>query len=888
MRISKLLVFLTLFTTAFAAAAADGGHDRNVLRAQLKNGLRVVIVRDTLAPVATVEMNYLVGAVEAPAKFPGLAHAQEHMMFRGSPGLTAAQLADITAALGGASNAQTQPVVTRYYFTVPSADLPVALHIGALRMTGVLDTTDAWQQERGAIEQEVARDTSDPQYLLYTRLLHALFTGTPYASTGLGTRPSFDKLTAARLKQFHDQWYVPNNAVLVIAGKVDPDKTLDTIKQLFGDIPAHKLPPRPKIKLQPVKSQTLHAKTDRPYGLVTLAFRFPATTSHDFAAAEVLGAVLSSPRGKLYALRPEGKALAAGFSYTGMKDVGMAYAAAAFAKGQDSKALVKSVKSILQDIVTHGVDPDLVAAAKRHALTGAETRKNSISGLAGAWSEAVAVEGLHSPADWTQAIEQVNVADVNRVARQYLDLNHMVVAVLTPQASGKALSSKGFGGKESFTPKNPKPVELPKWAREALAKLVVPEPIVHPTVTTLDNGIKLIVQPESVSRTVSVYGQIRTNPDLEVPKGQEGIAGALDRLFDFGTQKLNRLQFERALDDIGASESAGASFSLLVLAKDFDHGVELLAANELHPALPKRAFTIAKMQAARHLAGVLQSPGYHFQRAVTEHLVPKGDPALRQATPQGVMSLKLADAVDYYHKAFRPDLTTIVVIGDIDPKHAEAVIKKYFGGWQAKGKPPKTHLPPIPPNDSAVVHVPDKSRVQDHVALEETLGLTLSDKDRYALWLGNAVLGGGFASRLFHDLRTDAGLVYSVGSSFSIGKTRSTFSIGYGADPDKVAKARALALHDVKLMQTQAVDKDELHRAQAMLLRSIALEGSSISAIGGGLLQRGSEDLPLHEPVIAAHRYVGLSAEDVQKAFKKWIRPDGFVTATEGPKPGGT
>ncbi|HET7369999.1 MAG TPA: pitrilysin family protein [Gammaproteobacteria bacterium] len=882
MRVFFLWVALGL---AVASPATAGVAESNVLRARLDNGLRVIIVRDMLAPVATVEMNYLVGAIDAPADFPGIAHAQEHMMFRGSPGLSAAQLADISAALGGSFNAVTQPAVTQYFFTVPAADVPAALHIGALRMAGVADDKAAWQQERGAIEQEVARDLSNPGYVLHTRLLKALFTGTPYAHTGLGTRESFDKLTATRLKQFYNDWYAPNNAVLVIVGKVDPDKTLDQVKALFGDIPSKKLPERPELHFKPVKSDTLRATTDRPYGLVTLAFRMPGTMSDDFAAAEVLSAVLSSSRGQLYALRPQGKALAAGFSLTGMKDAGFGYAGAAFAKGADSTALVKTVEGILRDIVEQGVDADLVAAAKRHALTGAEARKNSIPGLAGAWSEAVAVEGLHSPDDWTQAIEQVTVEDVNRVAKEYLDFDHMVVAILTPQPSGKAASGKSFGEKESFTPENPKPVELPKWAQTALAKLVVPEPIVNPTVSTLDNGIKLIVQPESVSHTVSVYGLIRNEPALEVPKGKEGLASVVGRLFNFGTDKLNRIEFQTALDEIGASESAGSGFSLMVLADNFERGVELLAANELRPRMPERAFKVAKMQLARQLAGVLQSPDYHFGRALSEHLLPEGDPALRQATPQTVKSLKLSDARAYYEMAFRPDLTTIVVIGDIEPNRAKAVINKYFGGWQAEGKAPATHLQPVPINDAAIVHVPDESRVQDQVVLEEIIGLTRPNPDVYALWLGNSVLGGGFASRLFHDLRTTAGLVYGVNSSASIGKHRSSFSVSYGADPDKVAKARAMVLSDIEALQESPVSDKELHRAKAMLLRSIALHGSSIGAIGGGLLNRASNDLPLHEPIKAAHQYMKLTAEDVQKAFKKWVRPDDFVTATQGPKP---
>ena len=173
-----------------------------VLRATLPNGLRVILVRNTLAPVVATSVNYLVGSDEAPAGFPGMAHAQEHMMFRGSPGLTADQLANIGNVMGGNFNANTRESLTQYLYTVPAEDLDVALHIEAVRMQGVLDLQRDWSEERGAIEQEVAQDLSDPGYVLYERLRSIAFAGTPYEHDALGTRPSFDKTSARMLKVF--------------------------------------------------------------------------------------------------------------------------------------------------------------------------------------------------------------------------------------------------------------------------------------------------------------------------------------------------------------------------------------------------------------------------------------------------------------------------------------------------------------------------------------------------------------------------------------------------------------------------------------------------------------------------------------------------------------
>src|SRR5271154_470659 len=233
-RFAKMALSAALLL-AFSVRSSDAQFisDKNVLRATLKNGLRVVIVRNPLAPVVTTVVNYEVGSNEAPDGFPGMAHALEHMMFRGNPDLTADQLAHISAAMGGNFDANTQQTITQYNFTVPADDLDLALHVEALRMSGILGTDELWGKERGAIEQEVAQDLSNPEYLLYSKLLEAVFAGTPYAHDALGTRPSFDKTTGAMLQSFYGKWYAPNNAILVIVGDVQPEATLAMVRRLF-------------------------------------------------------------------------------------------------------------------------------------------------------------------------------------------------------------------------------------------------------------------------------------------------------------------------------------------------------------------------------------------------------------------------------------------------------------------------------------------------------------------------------------------------------------------------------------------------------------------------------------------------------------------------------
>jgi zinc protease len=130
-----------------------------------------------------------------------------------------------------------------------------------------------------------------------------------------------------------------------------------------------------------------------------------------------------------------------------------------------------------------------------------------------------------------------------------------------------------------------------------------------------------------------------------------------------------------------------------------------------------------------------------------------------------------------------------------------------------------------------------------------------------------------------------AGYVYTVDVSLGASKTRASYSVTYGCDPENVSKARTLILRDLSQMRTDDVSADELHQAKALLLRQIPLSESSEDAVADGLLRRAETGLPLDEPIRAANKYFELSAADVKAAFSRQIRPDDLVQVVRGPAP---
>jgi zinc protease len=867
-----------------AGTSAAKADEAQVARATLDNGLRVVVVRDALAPVVTTEVNYLAGSNEVPAEFPGTAHAIEHMMFRGGPGLSKDQLAAIAANMGGAFNAQTMQDATQYYFVTPAQDLEVALHVEALRMRGIDVSEAQWAKERGAIEQEVSRDLSSPDFKFYTQMLGQMFAGTPYAHSPLGTRESFDKTSAAMLKQFHDTWYAPNNAIVVIVGDVDPQATLAKVKAQFGDLPRKELPARSAFHFAPVQAKTVRLPTDSPYGSVYLSYRLPGARSKDYATSLVMADALGSQRADLFGMGMEGKALFGGFDQQPLPEASIGLAIGVFPEGSDPQPVLQRMQSILADAASKGIDPALVEAAKRKAIAELEGKKNSVEGLANAWSTALVEQGLDAPDAMKQAIESVTPAAVNALAKTSFNPAHAITAILTPEKSDKPAEGKGFGGAESFASSPDKPVQLPAWAEQAFAKLDLPSTMLHPVAYTLPNGLKLIVQPESVSDSVEVMGSVQTNPDLQSPKGQDGVSEVLDGMFQFGSTHLDRMQFQQALDAISAQETAGANFSLSVPAGHFAEGMKLLADNELHPALPQQAFVLMQRQQAGIWGGEVQSPEFLDELGMYKALLPVNDPQLRHATPQSVMGLNYDNVKAYYGQAFRPDMTTLVIVGKVDPEQAKAVVEQSFGAWKAAGAKPDVDYPTAPANKQAQLHTADASSVQDSVRMAQLIDVTRDDPARFALNLGNEVLGGGFyASRLYRDLRDTSGLVYTVDSDFDLDKHRGRYTVSFGADPGKVDAARALVLKDLRQMQSEPVADADLQRAKGILLRRVPLSESSFGSIANQLLTYAERGQPLDQGIVSARHYLELTASDVRQAYAKHVRLDGFVTAVKGP-----
>jgi zinc protease len=887
---AALLLAVALLCSQAGAVFAAPVSESDVLKATLHNGLRVVLVRNTIAPAVSVNVTYLVGSRDDPADVPGMAHAQEHMMFRGTKNLSTSELGTLATALGGDFNAETSDTVTQFQFTVPAADLDAVFHIEADRMRDILDAQSQWENERGAIEQEVLRDESAPGADFFREAEARLMAGTPYEHAGVGTRAAFDRLTGPQLKAFYERWYAPNNALLVLAGDIDLERTLADIRTYFDAIPQRSVPAHAVAHLRPFERVVLRRPTTLVYPLALVGFRLPGVDSPDFLASFLLQEVLDSARGPLHALADRGDALDGEWvQMPYVPEVQLGYAAAALRPGGDPSAMAGRLETILSDYAEHGVPRELFESTRRRAIAEQELSRNSISALASDWATTIAVDNEPSIAHEQELLGGVTLEEVNRVAKRYLDPRHAIVGALTPSAgaSQNQAPTAPQTGRENPLAAQPPVTHLPAWAEALVANISAPPARQAPSRTKLANGIDLIVEPESISDSVFVFGSVRTNPALQEPPGREGVSSVLGGLYEQGTRTQDRATFQRALDDADTEISAGSEFGAQTVSKSFERAIALLSENVLAPRFDQASFDLAKRRVVDELATSLNGASAYATRQTEEKLLPPGDPELRQPSVAGLQALTLDDVRAYYDKTMRPDLTTIVVVGNVTPAAAAAAIERAFGAWHASGPAPVLDLPALTLNQPGSVKLTLPSLGQDDVQFQQILTVPNRSPDSYGLQLGDAILGGGALgpeqSRLFRDLRQNAGLVYSVASRITQRPGRSRFSVEFACLPSNEGRISQLIDAEIQRMRSEPAGDFELTLAKASMVRRTIVSDASIASIGSALLSNGSHALPLDQARLDAQQLLATDAKAVQQAFASYVHPENFVRVLVGP-----
>ncbi|MEA2690522.1 MAG: zinc protease, partial [Candidatus Eremiobacteraeota bacterium] len=443
----------------------------------LANGLKVVVIEDHAAPVAQVHMWYRFGALDETPGKTGLAHALEHMMFRGTHDLSSAGLDDMTARFGGEVNAQTENEITHYYFVIPADRVDTIVHLEADRMRNLkLDAAD-WNIERGAVLGEYAEKHSNPVTSFIFNVNQRVYPNSRLGATSLGAKADIEKATVADLRKYYDAWYRPNNATLVVTGDVHAADVFADAQRWFGPVASAPLPARRHYALKPVSGTSYTERSNFPYTMVDEAYAAPGDAKpyeHDQVRNDVALGAMFNPRGPFRALVERGLVL--GYNPTPLEDrrASVVHVMLVVAPGHTPGEVRTAYEKIMAEVLAKGLDTDLFDASKRSQLASMTYARDSIVGLGDAIGANMVFPGDTDPSEFDALYGAITRDEATAVAR-HVYRKASVVAVLQPGGSSAAEAqppsgvtssvSDNFGDRTSNGP-----LVQPEWMKAALAK----------------------------------------------------------------------------------------------------------------------------------------------------------------------------------------------------------------------------------------------------------------------------------------------------------------------------------------------------------------------------------------------------------------------------------
>jgi zinc protease len=436
---------LALAVLALPALAAEQPTTEH----RLANGLQVVVKPDRRAPVAVVMVWYRVGSIDEVNGTTGVAHALEHMMFKGTRTLGVGEYSRVIAAAGGRDNAFTSNDYTGYFAILHKSHLDLALKLEADRMANLILSPDEWAKEIKVVMEERRLRTEDrPRSLVHEQMMATALTAHPYRNPVIGWMSDLQSLTVEDAREFYRRWYSPNNAVVVVVGDVTGEQVVALAEKHFAALKPRPVPERKPQDEPPqrgLKRVVVKAPAELPY--VSMVFRAPALrdAERDWEpyALEMLAAVLSgnaAARLPRNLVRVERVASSAGASYDGLaRGPGFFYLSGAPVPGRTAAEVEQGLRAEMSKIIEEGVTQEELQRAKAQAVAAHVYQRDSMMYQAREIGSLELTGISHKTIDLQlQKLREVTPEQVREVARKYYVEDSLTIAHLDPQPlSGK-------------------------------------------------------------------------------------------------------------------------------------------------------------------------------------------------------------------------------------------------------------------------------------------------------------------------------------------------------------------------------------------------------------------------------------------------------------------
>ena len=789
MRRTFLSLFIMMFALASTAnifAQGDKLPPINVKQYKLKNGMTIVMHQDRSTPIVSVNMFYHVGSKNEAKGRTGFAHLFEHMMFQGSGNFIDGWRA--VDEMGGSVNGTTDQDRTFYYETVPSNMLERTLYMEADRMGNLLAAMDQAKldNQRDVVKNERRQRVDNVPYGAMSEMqLEVMYPeGHPYRWDVIGSMADLSAASLEDVKSFFRTYYVPNNTVMAISGDYDEKQTMEWIEKYFGGMKSGEAIVRPNVPV-PQLSSVVRKSYEDPFAnasRLSMTWASVPAYSPDEAPLDVLANILSSGRGsRLQSNLLYKNELVAnvGAGNNTSEIAGLFQISATARPGKTLEEIEAAINTEIERIKAEGPTADeinrSVTQRDAQAIYGLQTVFGKGSALAN-------YAGYLGQPNYFQAnldrYRKVTAEDVKRVANKYLGPNRLVLSAVpakTPPPPAKADKPASTETKKKDTALIAK--------QEAMLPKAGPDPkLVLPAIekTKLSNGLNVWVVKQNELPIVSMNMVINAGGALE-NADKSGVASMTASMLNQGTTTRSALEIANGLQAIGASVGAGSSFdnttiSMQTLTKNLDTALGFFADQVMNPAFPETEFKSAKGRllnsfrqrkaSATAVAGVVYDKVLYGDQVYGRQL--SGD-------EKTVAAMTRDDLVNFYSANYRPNNSTLIVVGDVQAADIKARLEKAFSAWKSGDVSAASFAEQRMVAKPGIYLVDKPGAAQSSVSIG-LVGIERNNPDYYAVQVMNSILGGGGTARLFMNLREDKGYTYGAYSRFTPRRGAGPFS----------------------------------------------------------------------------------------------------------------
>ena len=887
----RLLAALSLiFPTLVAAQPAGAGLPAGVARVtsvegvteyRLPNGLKILLIPDRSIDTITVNVTYLVGSRHEGYGETGMAHLLEHLMFRGTP-----RFPDIKADFqkrGARYNGSTSFDRTNYFETFPASGktLDYVLEVEADRMVNASIARRDLDAEMTVVRNEFESGENSALGVLRERMAASAYLWHNYGHAIIGARSDIENVPIERLRAFYRHYYQPDNAVLLVSGKLEESAVLTLAQNHFGKIPRPSRALRRTYTVEPTQDGE-RAVTLRRAGdvqIVSALYHMPPGTHPEYAAVDVLVALLDHvPSGRLHkALVETGLASSVFGSERQQREAGFAYFGASLSQSASLEAARDALLRVLEGFAKTPVTEEEVDLARRRLVNDIELTLADSSELTSALSECAGM------GDWRifflhrDRLKKVTAAEVQAAATRYLKSANRTLGMFIPTQSPDraeippvpdlAAALKDYRGSapvaqgEDFNP-TPANIEARVIRR------------------TLPGGMKLALLPKK-TRGGTVVAQLTLRWGDEHSKLNRAAAcGLASGMLLRGTRKNSREQLRNRFDRLKANVGVGGDGgSIETVRENLPETLRLVAEVLRQPSFPNEEFEQLRRSSLTGIDTQRSDPGALAGLALARHLNPyPPEHWLYTATlderSARLKALSLADVKRCYADFYGASDSELAVVGDFDPGEIARLAQELFSGW--KSPRPYARIPlrvaEVAPADD-VINTPDKA----NAVLRAGVLLRLRDDnpDYPALLLGNYLLGGSSDSRLVRRIREKEGLSYSVGSFLSADSffERGSFGLFAIYAPQNRARVEAALAEELRKALAEGFSVEEVEAGKKGLLQARQLARSSDGTIANRLASYLVLGRTFAWEEEQERRIAALAPQAVVEAMRRYLDP---------------